>query len=168
MITDVIEYNKHKGTPDDVHFRKTTEEEAERCRKAEKLKALSIPGAVIALVVCIMFTGYAAVTMGDMLYIGIGLAFVAVAIGGLIFRIRDYKTSESYEIADAKSVVLSSTNKRRYLSAWVEADEVYLRKIRFLSITHLYTGTHVYIVRGDRGEGKKPHIFAIPAPLDKE
>ena len=168
MITDVIEYNKHKGTPDDVHFRKTTEEEAERCRKAEKLKALSIPGAIITVLICIALAFYLCTSFGELPYIAVSVVFLGVAIGGPIFRIRDYKTSESYEIADAKSVVLSSTNKRRYLSAWVEADEVYLRKIRFLSITHLYTGTHVYIVRGDRGEGKKPHIFAIPAPLDKE
>ena len=167
MITDVLEYRKHKGTPDDVRFRKATEEESERCRKAEKLKALSIPGAAIAVVVAIIFTIYAALSIGELIYIGVGLVFIAVAIGGLIFRIWDFKTSETFELAEGTSVMISSTNKRKYAAVWCEADEVYLPKLRFLSMTHLYTNTQLYIVKGNRGEGKKPHYFVIPAPVNK-
>lgn len=167
MITDVLEYRKHKGTPDDVHFRKATEEEAERCRKAEKLKALSIPGAAIAVLICICFLGYVIVSFGELLYIAVAGVFLLVAVGGLIFRICDYKTSESFELAEGQTIVISRTNKRKYASVWCEADEVYLPKLRFLSITHLYTNTPLYVVKGNRGEGKKPHYFVIPAPANQ-
>ena len=166
MITDVLEYRKHKGTPDDIRFRKATQEESERCRKAEKLKALSIPGAAIALLICIAFLGYVWINIGELLYIAIAGLFIVVAIGGLIFRICDYKQSESFELAEGKTVIIKTTQKRKYASVWCEADEVYLPKLRFLSITHLYTDTPLYIVKGNRGEGKKPHYFVIPAPAN--
>lgn len=167
MITDVLEYRKHKGTPDDIRFRKATEEESERCRKAEQLKALSIPGAAVVVLACIVLTGYLATSFDGILYTGVGLVFLAIAIGGLIFRVCDYKKSESFELAEGQTVMISRTNKRKYASVWCEADEVYLPKLRFLSITHLYTNTALYIVKGNRGEGKKPHYFVIPAPVNK-
>ena len=165
MITDVLEYRKHKGTPDDIRFRRATEAETDRCRKAEKLKALSIPGAAIALLICIGFLGYVIVNIGELLYIAIAGLFVVIAIGGLIFRICDYKTSETFEIAEGKTVIIKTTQKRKYASVWCEADGVYIPKLRFLSITHLYTDTPLYIVKGNRGEGNKPHYFIMPAPV---
>ena len=168
MISDILEYRKHKGTPDDIRFRKATEEETERCHKAEQLKALSIPGAIIAVLICIALAFYLCTSFGELPYIAVSVVFLGVAIGGLIFRIRDYKTSESFEIAEGQTVMIKKTNKRRYAAVWCEADEVYLPKLRFLSITHLYTNTKLYIVKGNRGEGKKPHYFVIPAPIDNE
>ena len=166
MITDIFEYKKHKGTPDDIRFRKATEDEADRCRKAETLKGMSIPGAILMVVISIIVAIYLCTSFGELPYIIVSAVFVIVAIGGLIFRVCDYKKSETYEIAEGKTVMVMHTNKRKYAAVWCETDEVYLPKLRFLSITHLYTDTPLYIVKGNRGEGKKPHYFVIAAPLN--
>ena len=54
-------------------------------------------------------------------------------------------------------------NNRPYMSVWCEKDQVYLPKMRYLSTFHREQGMPLLIVRGDRGEGKKPNYFVVTA-----
>ncbi|SEW05288.1 hypothetical protein SAMN05216413_0998 [Ruminococcaceae bacterium KH2T8] len=167
-MLDAVEHLKHKGKPDDLSYRKATPEEEARCRKAEKSKGYAITSNLIGGAVVTAFSFYFAFSFMESFEYAwlIPVVFIALWIGTTIFRIVDFKKSESYEIAEGELTSWSKTNQRRYANVWCEKDEVYLTRLRFLSVFRPKPGLQLYVVRGYRGEGKKPHYFVISAYPD--
>ena len=161
MIKENFEKMKKRGNREDVSYRPATEEEARRCRNAEKMKSWSLPAEGIGIAIGIAVTAYGFLSL-ESIYVGIaGAVITLIAIITFIYYFIDAKPSKSYEVIEAECLSISSLNKRRYVNAWVEKDQIYVKKYRWCSAFHLYTNYPVLLVKGDRGEGKKPDYFAI-------
>lgn len=157
---------KKVGSREDVSYRPATPEEETRCRNAEKMKSWSLPAQGIGILVGLAITVYG-FTSFESPYIGIaGAVITFIELLMFIYYFKDAKPSTSYEVIEAECMSISSFNKRRYVNAWVEKDRLYVKKYRWCSAFHLYTEYKVLLVRGDRGEGKKPNYFAIAAGDD--
>lgn len=163
---DAIDHLQHKGKPGDLSYRRATPEEEERCRKAEKAKGYSIPANLIGGAIAVAFSFYFAANLSIDYAWAIPVVFIVLWILTLIRSIVDHKKSESFEIAEGELTSWSKTNQRRYANVWCEKEEVYLTHLRFLSVFRPKPGLQLYVVKGNRGEGKKPHYFVISAYPD--
>lgn len=163
MIGEMIERSKKKGKPEDLTYRAVTPEEERRCRKAENMKNLAIPGMIIGSILSLVLCGYifyACFESAIIISIAAVVFFVAEIVV-TILRWKDLKKSISYEIAEGEIHSLIKTKHRTYVVAWCEKDELCVSKFRYLSAFVPLTGKKVLLVRGDRGEGRKPSYFAI-------
>lgn len=168
MIFDSAEYTKYKGTPEDINYRKATEEETARLKRLESIRSkISAPVSAIFIILSVALLIYFATNpeFGMIFVYGAGL-FVILSIMNIIKLFVHTRKSESFEIAEGIMVGYMEINHRPYMSVWCEKDHVYVPKLRYLSTFHREQGMPLLIVRGDRGEGKKPNYFVVSAYND--
>lgn len=159
-------YSQFKGSVDDLNFRKATEEETANFRKLENIHKGAIPIAIVMVFICLFFFLYVFNTMGmTPLYIGACAVFMILAILNVVRIAFDCKVSDSYEVAHGVVVTRSEVNNRKYVSVWCEEEQIYVKKVRYISPYRCAMNMPVVIIRGNR-DGKKPHIFAAAAGGD--
>ena len=168
MIFDPAEYTSHKGTTEDITYRKATEEETARLRRLENIRSkMTGPVSLIIIGFSVALLIYFSTSkeFSDIFMYAAGL-FVILAVMNSIRAFVSTRKSNSYEIAEGIMVGYMEVNNRPYMSVWCEKDEVYIPKLRYLSTFHREQGMPLLIVRGDRGEGKKPNYFVVTAAND--
>lgn len=168
MLFDSAEYTKYKGTPEDISYRSATPEEEARFRRLEKVRAsISGPASIIMIIASVGFLIFFSVNkdFGDIFFYAAGL-FVILSVFNTIKQFMRTRKSKSFEVAEGVMVGYMEVNNRPYMSVWCEKDQVYLPKLRYLSTFHREQGMPLLIVRGDRGEGKKPNYFVVTAYND--
>lgn len=168
MIFDSAEYTQHKGTPEDISFRRATAEEEARFKRLEGLRAsISGPASIIMILASVGFLIFFSVNkqFGDIFFYAAGV-FVILSVLNTIKEFMRTRKSKSFEVAEGVMVGYMETNNRPYMSVWCEKDQVYLPRLRYLSTFHREQGMPLLIVKGDRGEGKKPNYFVVSAYND--
>ena len=168
MIFDSAEYTRHKGTPEDITYRKATEEETARFRRLEDVRAgIAGPASVLFIGVSVFLLIYFIKTNGfnDIFVYAAGL-FVILSVVNTVKQFILTRKSDSFEVAEGIMIGYAEVNNRPYMSVWCEKDQVYIPKLRYLSTFHYEQGMPLLIVRGDRGEGKKPNCFVVSAYND--
>lgn len=165
MLFDSAEYKRYKGTPEDISYRKATEEETARLKRLEKLRSqVSGPASIVIIVFCVLALIYFSVnSQFGQIFIYVSGLFVILAVMNSIKQFYLTRKSKSYEIAEGVMVGFMRINKRPHMSVWCEKDQIYLPKLRYLSTLHYKQGMPLLIVRGDQGEGKKPQYFVVSA-----
>lgn len=165
MIFDSAEYTRHKGTPDDISFRRATAEEEERLSRLENVRSKMVaPISIIIILACCGLLVYFIMNPGfSQIFVYAAGLFVILSVMNTIKAFVTTRKSNSYEIAEGIMVGYMEVNNRPYMSVWCEKDQVYLPKMRYLSTFHREQGMPLLIVRGDRGEGKKPNYFVVTA-----
>lgn len=168
MIFDPAEYTKHKGTFEDISFRSATADEEARLKRLEGVRSkLVAPISFVFILFSVALLIYFMKNdqFSQIFVYGAGL-FVILSVMNTIKAFVQTRHSESFEIADGIMVGYMEVNNRPYMSVWCEKDQVYLPKVRYLSTFHREQGMPLYVVRGDRGEGKKPNYFVVTAHND--
>ena len=77
MIKENFEKMKKRGNREDVSYRPATEEEARRCRNAEKMKSWSLPAEGIGIAIGIAVTAYGFLSL-ESIYVGIAGAVITL------------------------------------------------------------------------------------------
>jgi len=173
MLFDPSEYKQHKGTPDDLNFRRADEQLEERCRKVDKMRQLRIPVSIFTLVIVSLFlyVFYRGIPKDDTIYsrimIGAVVLFIVLTvisvIKGIIISIGKV---EYFEVTEAECVGVIRYKNRTFVSVWCEKEQVYIPKLRYMSVYNIFKEMPLYVVKGDRGEGKKPVYFVISRNQD--
>ncbi|SMC44100.1 hypothetical protein SAMN06296952_1153 [Oscillospiraceae bacterium] len=161
MIQESLARMGKVGKREDLSYRSATPEEAERCRKAERMKSWSLPAQAFGIFIGLALTIYCFISVDSPYVWPVGAVITLIEVIAFFVYKADAAPSKSFEVIEGEVTSITRTNKRKYVNAWVEQDQVTVRKYRWCSAFHLYTGTRVMLVRGDRGEGKKPDYFAI-------
>lgn len=163
------EFKPYMGSPDELGYRAASPEEEQLCRRTEKNGRIVLPiyiGFIAVFVVMVLL--YRQMHGLDIFSVVI-LSFMALSIlAGLPSVLSLFKKSISFEVADGTIVrgrsVSSDTNDYRYssVSVWCEKEQKYLHKVRCnFDSHHVHRGDDILVVRGYRGEGRKPNFFAI-------
>lgn len=161
-----LTYSQFKGSVDDLNFRRATEEESANFRRLEKIHRGAIPISIVMVFICLFFFLYVFKTFGmEPLYMGACGVFMLLAILNVVRIVLDCKVSDSYEVANGVVVMRSEINNRQYVSVWCEEEQIYIKKVRYISPYRCAMNMPVVIIRGNR-DGKKPHIFAAAAGGD--
>lgn len=160
MIFENAEYKQHKGTFDDLSYRRATADEEVSFRKIEKLMGTSVSASVVAFLICLGLLAYIFFS-GDFseIFIYGALAMVVLSILCIIRNLLRVKKSESYEVAEGVVAGVMRSNQRVYVSVWCEKEQILIPKVIYRSTFHCYKDTRVYIIRGNRGDGKKSNYF---------
>ena len=166
------EYRQYQGKPDDLTYRTASAAEEEVCVAAEKnrIKAVIVS---IGFIVAVLFFGYILHLTGYLNIITIAFLsiFMLVAIVNLIRSILDSRKSISYEVTEGILVYgfertdsdsASSSGYYDHVAVWCPDQQIYLPSVKCsLYKNTIGKGDELLVVRGDRGEGKKPNFFAI-------
>lgn len=172
-----LEYRPYKGRPDELEYRAASPEEEMLCRRTERNGRLLAPiylGFVAVFVWMVWL--YKKMNGLDIFAVAI-MAFMVLGFLAMLPSVFScFKKSISFEVADGTIVrghsVSSDTNDYRYssVSVWCQKEQKYLDKVRCnFDSHHVHRGDDILVVRGYRGEGKKPNCFAIlKCPTDPD
>lgn len=171
------EYRQYQGKPDDLTYRTATFEEEEICRNTEKKRKYMIIVCVF-FIIAVLFFAYLLYILSFWNIISAAFLsiFLIVAVISLIRSILDARKSISYEVTDGILVYgfessdgdsASSSGRYDHAAVWCPDQQVYLPSVRCsMNKAYIQKGDELLVVRGDRGNGRKPNYFAINKNLE--
>ena len=166
------EYRQYQGKPDDLTYRAATVAEEEVCVATEKNRIKAVIVSIVFIVV-VLFFGYILHLTDylNIITIAFLLIFMIVAIVNLIRSILDSRKSISFEVAEGIMIYgfertdsdsASSSGYYDHVAVWCPDQQIYLPSVKCSMYKYtIRKGDELLIVRGYRGEGKKPNFFAI-------
>lgn len=171
------EYRQYQGEPDDLTFRTATFEEEEICRNTEKKRKYLVI-VYVFFIIAVLFFAYLLHLLGYWNIISAAFLsiFLIVAVVSLIRSILDARKSISYEVTDGILVYgfessdgdsASSSGLYDHAAVWCPDQQVYLPSVRCsMNKAYIQKGDELLVVRGDRGNGRKPNYFVINKNLE--
>ena len=160
-MENVFQYRQYKGKPEDITFRTATQHEHERCMRVMEYRKTKVPSMIVFFIVSLAFCFYFSTQSDEPIFRYGPYIIPLLALISIIISIFREKKCESFEIAEGTLVGFKYINKKPYASVWCEKDQIYLPTLRYFSVFHRQFGMPLLIVKGYRGEGKKPRYFVI-------
>ena len=169
------EYKQYKGKPDDLTYRTATAKEKEICRNTEKNNIKQVIACIIIIIAAICF-GFLLHVLDHWNIISAAFLaiFMIIAIINLIRSILRSRKSISYEVTEGILVYGfertdsdgSSCGYYDHVAVWCPDQQIYLPSIRCsIDSNTIQKGDELLVVKGNRGNGRKPNYFAVNKAL---